>query len=167
MAAYNAADWSDLYVACAGAAAALAGLLFVAVSINLERILAFPDLPDRALETLAVLLGVLLVSVLGLAPGQGRRALGTEFLVVGVVLLTAIALLLRRSLSLVQAENEPRAWLLSRFAFSLPGAACFAVGGISLLAGTGGGLYWVFAGIIAGFLGAVSNAWVLLVEIHR
>lgn len=41
------------------------------------------------------------------------------------------------------------------------------VGGASVLASTGGGLYWVVAGIVFGIVGAVSNAWVLLVEILR
>jgi hypothetical protein len=38
--------------------------------------------------------------------------------------------------------------------------------GISLIAG-GGGLYWLVAGLVLGFAGAVLNAWILLVEIHR
>ncbi|MGY1764059.1 hypothetical protein ACI79G_18655 [Geodermatophilus sp. SYSU D00779] len=37
--AYASEPWSELYVAMAGAAAALLGLLFVAVSINLEQVL--------------------------------------------------------------------------------------------------------------------------------
>lgn len=51
MTAYDASEWSELFVASAGASAALAGLVFVAVSINVERILEFPGLPERALET--------------------------------------------------------------------------------------------------------------------
>ena len=54
-AAYDSAQWHDLFVACAGAEAALAGL---AVSINLQSVLAYPGLPARALETLALLIGV-------------------------------------------------------------------------------------------------------------
>jgi hypothetical protein len=34
-------------------------------------------------------------------------------------------------------------------------------------AATGGGLYWLVAGLVMGFAGAVLNAWILLVEIHR
>jgi modulator of FtsH protease len=39
----------------AGASAALAGLLFVAVSINVERIVHYKGLPERGVETLALL----------------------------------------------------------------------------------------------------------------
>jgi hypothetical protein len=46
--AYDPELWHDLFVAVAGAAAALAGLVFVAVSINVERILQYKGLPERA-----------------------------------------------------------------------------------------------------------------------
>ena len=41
------------------------------------------------------------------------------------------------------------------------------VGAISLLAEGGGGLYWIVGGILGAIVGAVANAWVLLVEILR
>jgi len=74
--AYDVAEWSDLAVA--GAGAALTGLLFVAVSINLTRILEFSYLPERAMETLSLLLGLHVVHLLMLTPGQPRALLGTE-----------------------------------------------------------------------------------------
>jgi len=37
--AYDAPEWTVLFVGTAGASAALAGLVFVAVSINVDRIL--------------------------------------------------------------------------------------------------------------------------------
>ena len=42
MSGYVTAPWSDFAVSVVGAAAALTGLLFVAVSVNIERILALP-----------------------------------------------------------------------------------------------------------------------------
>ncbi len=49
----------------------------------------------------------------------------------------------------------------------LPGSVYYLVGGVSLLAGWGGGLAWIAAGLIGGMVGAVVNAWILLVEILR
>ena len=48
MTAYDASQWTDLFVASAGASAALAGLVFVAVSINVDRILKLEGVPGRA-----------------------------------------------------------------------------------------------------------------------
>jgi hypothetical protein len=45
---YEPDAWFEFGVGIIGAAAALAGLLFVAMSINIERILALPKLPSRA-----------------------------------------------------------------------------------------------------------------------
>ncbi len=39
MAAYSSELWHDFFIGAAGAAAALTGLLFVSLSINLEQIL--------------------------------------------------------------------------------------------------------------------------------
>lgn len=162
--AYDPAEWSDLFVAVAGASAALAGLLFVAVSINLERILQFPGLPERALETLAMLLGVLLVSIVGLMPGQSHVALGAEVLGVALALAAFIA---RLPVSYTGPSEAPRRWSYSRWGLRLVATVPFLVGGVSLLAEGGGGLYWVAAGIVFAILAAVANAWVLLVEILR
>ena len=49
----------------------------------------------------------------------------------------------------------------------LPGTLPLVIGGVSVLAETGGGLYWIVAGIIGAIFGASVNAWVLLVEILR
>lgn len=168
MAAYNAAEWSDLFVACAGAAAALTGLLFVAISINLERILELSGLVERALESLVLLLGILVVSVIGLIPGQGRRALGIELLLAGSAMTIVVGVLLRTSLPLGWRHiRRRREWLAYRLGFAVPGTIPFVVGGASLLAASGGGLDWIAVGILGAFLGAVASAWVLLVEIQR
>ena len=70
MAAPIAADWSNFLVAEAGASAALAGLLFVAVSINIAKIIEYPGVSGRAAEALALLIGLLIIATLGLAPNS-------------------------------------------------------------------------------------------------
>ena len=64
--------WSDLFVASAGASAALAGLVFVAISINVEAIVRNKGLPEMGLVTIMLLLGVLIVSLFGLVPDQSN-----------------------------------------------------------------------------------------------
>jgi hypothetical protein len=164
MTSLQPAEWHDLFVAIAGAAAALAGLLFVAVSINLSRILKFEVLPTRAVETLSIMIGLLLLAVIMLIPGQGTTALGTEILILGLglaVLLLPKRLLIRRN------KDEPLTWTLTPIAIVVTGSLPMVAAGISVLARGGGGLYWLVPEIVLGFIGAIMNAWILLVEIHR
>ena len=56
---------------------------------------------------------------------------------------------------------------MSRLLSMVPGYLLYLIAGVSLLAGAGGGLRWLAAGIIVAVVGSVLNAWVLLVEILR
>lgn len=162
MYAYSATEWSNLFVASAGASAALTGLVFVAVSINIDRILSFPGLPERALATLLLLLGVTVMSIVGLIPGQSDTALGIEFLLVSITFFVTVSYLIHVSLG----DAKGLARLVTRFLAMAPGVL-FIVGSTSILLESGGGLYWIVGGIAAATVGAVMNAWVLLVEILR
>ncbi len=79
-------EWHDFFLAQAGAAGVLTGLVFVGVSINLPKIVSDPGsgLPGRAAEALILLVGVLTASILLLVPGQGQLMVGAEVLVVGL-----------------------------------------------------------------------------------
>jgi hypothetical protein len=136
----------------------------VAISINVDRILKLSGIPERALETVLLLLTVVLVSIVGLIPGQSDGALGAELLAVGLVFGGVIARLERRSLP---ETPQPPSHVLLRLALIVAATLPVIVGGASLLAESGGGLYWVAAGIAFATVGAVANAWVLLIEILR
>jgi modulator of FtsH protease len=161
--AYSSADWTDLFVASAGASAALTGLLFVAVSLNIQDILKNEGLPGRALQTLLLLLSAVVVSLVCLIPGQSATALGVELLIFGSISGGWVLVLAVRAMKPTRPYVHP----LFHFALVLPGALPQALGAVSLLVGSGGGLYWVVGGVIGALLGAAINAWVLLVEILR
>jgi hypothetical protein len=163
--AYAAQHWTDFGVATAGAAAALAGLLFVAISINLERILEFSSLPHRAAQTVILFALPLIVSLLLIVPGQARAALGTELLVIG---LAAGTFMLWADARVPLNEEETKVTRL--FARILPPVVtngCLAAAGATLLADGGGGLYWLVPAVIAAVAFGLLNAWVLLIEIKR
>jgi modulator of FtsH protease len=162
--AYDASEWTELFVATAGASAALAGLVFVAVSINVDRILKLPGIPERALETVLLLLSVVLISIVGLIPSQSNDALGIELLALAITFGVVIGRLERRSLP---QTPQPPSEVLMRIFLIVAATLPMVVGGASLLAESGGGLYWIVAGIVFATAGAVANAWVLMVEILR
>jgi len=160
--AYDPSEWSDLFVAAAGASAALAGLLFVAISINLERIIGEQGLPERGLEAVLMLVSVLVVSIIGLVPGQSQGVLGAELFAAAAVLAFAILKPIR-----AQPAHAPRNYVLGRWVLRLAGTVPLLIGAISVMIGDGGGLYWLVAGIVFAILAGIANAWVLLVEILR
>ncbi|HZL19094.1 MAG TPA: hypothetical protein VFG23_15255 [Polyangia bacterium] len=155
--------WENFFVAEAGASAALTGLLFVAVSINLQRILSFPQLPGRAAETLAVLASVLAVALFGLTPGQGTVAFGAELLGTALVVSALSTWVQVRG----YRSGQPRSWIVSRIVAAQVPSLGYAVAGAALLAGARGGIYALVPGTLFCFTGGIVNAWVLLVEILR
>lgn len=164
-AAYSAASWTGFGGASATAAAALAGFLFIAVSINLARILEYPNLPGRAGLTLILLATPLVSSLLLLVPGQGRVALGLELLVMGIVVGAVQLWIDARTL---RSEKETATtWIVSRIAPAVVSCGCLVIAGGTLLGQAGGGLYWLVPSVLAAFVFGLANVWVLLIEILR
>src|SRR5262249_35464947 len=85
--------WGDFAVVMG--AAALLGLLFVAVSIRVETIARSDELRNRSAQTLTLLLTGLLACALLAVPYQDDWALGAEYLVLALVV-TGVALSLDR-----------------------------------------------------------------------
>src|ERR1700712_751563 len=146
--AYDPDPWQNLYIALAGATAALTGLLFVAVSINLKEILEGRLLPRRAAETLSIMVGLLVLSVFMLVPGQADWILGVEILLIGLLEFAPIAGRLRMD----RKPEDPAVWSFYPVALLAAFALPVVVAGVSVLIGAGGGFYWLVAAIVFGLL---------------
>jgi hypothetical protein len=159
------AGWDSFAVAIVGASAALTGLLFVAVSINLTRILSYPALPDRASQTLVVLMNILIIFCLMLIPGQSLRILGVEVLVVGIIVWL---ISLRLGIHSYRLTDPQYRRVLLMLTVLLQGATLpiIASGAITIIAGSAG-LYWLVPAALISFVYAVIETWVLLIEINR
>lgn len=104
--------WHDFFLAAAGATAALLGLLFVGVSINLSTIAAAErvDLRTRAGMAFANLVFVLVLSLLMLVPDRGPTDLAAALAVVAAIGLYRVfkgAATLRRD---APASTRASAW---------------------------------------------------------
>lgn len=87
-----------------GAAAALTGLLFVAVSIRIDVIAKSQELRNRAAQTLALFVTVLFIAILLFIPDQSVRVLGAELVALAVITGGALLVLDRRA----RAGPDPR-----------------------------------------------------------
>ncbi len=76
MTAYDPAAWADFANTVAGGAAALAGLLFVGLSLNLAEVLKYPGVPARAAVTLGLTIAILLTAIFVATPGQAPSRAG-------------------------------------------------------------------------------------------
>ncbi len=90
------------------AVAALTGLLFVSISINLSQITRYAALPGRAIEAIMILVTALAESLVTLIPGQSAALLGIEILVVALAAWGSItAIQLRREEFSIESIGRP------------------------------------------------------------
>jgi len=163
--AYDTARWANFFSAETSASAALTGLLFVAISINLQQIVKNRLLTARSLKALVTLTAILFTSSLCLVPGQRERALGVELAIVGLLFWISAIVLQHRSVHNNSFIGRPARifHIVLAHASALP----IILAARSLLVGRGLGLYWLVAGMLICFISALLDAWVLLIEIQR
>ncbi len=156
--AYDIEAWTDYGVAIVGGAAALVGLLFVAVSINSVWFSASEAHRGRAGQALVLFVVPLVTSIFLLIPGQSTTSLGIE--------IAAFALLAGRVLLLlgrVELTGEPRAFVvIDRISPRLLITVALFACGVSLVAGRFGGLYWLAGAHVGALLAGLLNAWIFL-----
>jgi hypothetical protein len=163
MEAYEPQQWHDLFVMAGGATAALAGLIFVAVSLNHEDILKVAALPALAARTLSILIALVLFSLVGLVPAQTELVFGIEITTIAVILAAVVLSTTLRHLG----GSEMVRWRVSLIGLAVAASFPGVIAGISIVTGSGGGLYWLLAEFATGIVVAVYYGWILLIEIRR
>src|ERR1700754_3717756 len=114
-----------------GAAAVLAGLIFVAMTMNIDRILGVRGLPGRAGESVILFLGALVECAFLLIPDQPDTALGIELLLAGLVTLGVLLAIAAHGIRL--PNRQPTSWHVFRLAEIVVVAALTGSAGLSVL----------------------------------
>lgn len=157
--------WDNFFVAQVGASAALIGLVFVGISINLSRIIGTPGLTGRAVEAIASLVQVLTVGTLMLVPDQSTAAISLELIAVGLAIW--LTLVTRQVLHWFGPGAQYRRYMPVRVALGQAAVLPMILAGVLLQTQGEGGFFWVVPGILFSYLVALLNGWVLLIEINR
>jgi hypothetical protein len=154
-------DWDNFAVIAGSAASALTGLLFVAVSLNRERITQHAALRSEAGQTLVLFLLPLLMSILLVIPGTSAAVLGAEFVVLASVAATALIAIAHGKKPDGDDSEARLARLLDNVSPNLLTMLLIVVAGCLQLAGEDG-LYWIAAAAVLCLTGGVVNAWLFL-----
>jgi hypothetical protein len=161
---YNPEQWNNFFVLVGTGAAALTGLVFVAISINLKGVAKDATHRYRAINMLSGFTAVFIVSALALMGHQTHRTLGIEWLIVSLL---AAAI---NTNGYIQGFSPAG----SRYALSLVrivgGSACYLgqlIGSSMLYFGSGSGAYIAAIALIVNFLFLVSGSWLLILGTLR
>jgi hypothetical protein len=158
-------SWDNFFVAQLGASAALTGLLFVGISINMTKIIAFPSLLTRALKALSLLVLILVVASLMLVPGQPPLVGGVEMLVTalgGGALISGLSVRIR-----LTTDAQFRATSDVEIVTVVAIAALYIAAGYGLTESDPWGSFLLVPAIVVSFLVAILDSWILLVEVNR
>ena len=166
MSANSLEPWANFFITAAGVSATLAGLVIVAVSVNIQQILKYAQLPPRASGTVSTLMLVVAIGLVGLMP-QSATAFALEILVFSLIA-GAILLVFTREICV---EHLKAGRAVIELVVGLVGWYCaalaFVTAAVLIWTGLGNGFYWMAGGVIVTVIAAVLNAWVFLIEVLR
>jgi hypothetical protein len=161
---YGSAGWHDFFLMVGGGAAALTGLVFVAMSIHLDQIALNAPHRHRARTVLTGLTAVFIRCALVLMAGQSAQMVALDVILVLIGVEIVLYRSIRQALRGAQGPDPALVWR------TIGSFACLVIeqaGALVLLAGDARGLYVVSIGMMASFVFMVSGAWLLIVGVRR
>lgn len=156
--------WNNFFVMVGGGTAALAGLIFVAMSINPEGIVRNTTHKNRAINMLSGFSAIFMACGFALLGNQGLVALGIEWLCLWLV---ATVIFVRGYVVALRAGMSSIGLTAPRLA---GGTLCYlaeVVGAIFLILGRSEGLYIAAVATIVLFGFLISGAWLLIVGVYE
>ena len=160
--AYRPDQWHDFFVMVGGGAVVLTGLVFVALSLNVNVVTQDATHRYRAIDTLSGMVGVFVICALVLMGGQDHRAVGIEWLVVAAI---SIAIYLHGYVRAVRLGGS-MAWLRAgRVVVIAVLYLTQLVGAALLVADHIAGLYVAAVAMVAALTFMISSAWLLVVGV--
>jgi hypothetical protein len=160
-------EWSTFAVIAGGAAAALTGLLFVAVSIRVDVIAKTQELRNRAAQTLALFVTVLVIAILLSIPDQSLQLLGIELVALAAITGGSMLILDRRATvgrSMQGTTAHRVASLLDAVAPNAITSILLLIAGLVLVFGVHAGLDVLIVPVLVALAGGVTSAWLLLTK---
>jgi hypothetical protein len=158
-AAYNPAHWSNFFVLVGTGSAALTGLVFVAISINIKGVTRDPTHRYRAANMLSGFTAAFLVSCFALMGRQTFRTLGAEWFAVS--LLAAVV----NTNGYVRGLRSTGSHYALGTVRIVGGSACYLgqiIGSLLLFAGYRAGIYIGAVALLVNFYFLVSGSWLLI-----
>ncbi len=154
------AGWSDFTVVSGGAAAALVGLLFVAVTLRIDVISRAPDLRSRAAQTLTLFAVALMVAIVLTVPDQPGWVLGAE--VIAIAILGGAVMLTMDRRARIVSDPNPIARVLDRFGPNGTTIVLIGVAGVLTICKVTWGIYLLVPAELTALIGGMLSAWLFL-----
>lgn len=161
---YRPELWHDFFVMVGGGAAALTGLVFVAMSLNIGRIVEDETHLRRAIGTLTGFGATFVIAGLALMGRQGHVAVGLEWFLVAsasaFVYVMGYVQAVKRGGSSVALGGARFITGSTLHGSHVLGAALFAMGYVA-------GLYLAAATMVVLLAYMISGAWLLVVGVEK
>lgn len=152
----------DFFITLGGGAAALLGLLFVALSINVRAIVKHDDTRELARHTFVSFVGVLLYALFVLLP-QSIQQLGLEVAVTSAALITSTGPRFVRSF-FREDSRLSRGTQIRRFGLAMILQVAAFVIGADMMGGDTGAASWLVAVELILLVAGARNSWEILIE---
>jgi len=157
-------QWNNFFVMVGSGAAALAGLVFVAISINPGVIIRNSTHKNRAINMLTGFTAVFMACGFALIGNQSLGALGFEWFALWLI---ATVIFIRGYVKAIRAGMSSMGLTIPRLA---GGTICYlaeVIGAILLIVGRSAGLYIAAIATVVLFGFLISGAWLLIIGIHE